>query len=115
MRSDYAFAHGLLGRLPDSGEELLKAFDDLKAQNTQLHFTIDEGFQGGQHLLSVLELTGENGETAEVWGISKGGGIIELTKIDGFPLSLGGEVNTLLVFTKASRCEQLEALAEKIK
>lgn len=115
MRSDYAFAHGLLGRLPDSGEELLKAFDDLKAQNTQLHFTIDEGFQGGQHLLSVLELTGENGETAEVWGISKGGGIIELTKIDGFPLSLGGEVNTLLVFTKESRCEQLEALAEKIK
>lgn len=101
MRSDYAFAHGLLGRLPDADFPLLDAFDDLKAAGVELRFSVDPSLEaGGEHLLSLLRLTDAEGETTVVRGLSKGGGIIELTEIDGIPVSIGGEYNLLLVFTE---------------
>ena len=114
MRSDYAFAHGLLGRLPDSPEPLLGAFDKLKEQRIELTFQIDEALHSHEHLLSILELTDDDGETVEVWGISKGGGIVELTKVNGFSLSLGGDGNTFLVFSREQDPQALEQLADKL-
>lgn len=112
MRSDYAFAHGLLGRLPDAGAPLLDAFDDLKAAGVELRFTVDPALEaGGEHLLSLLRLTDAGGETTVVRGLSKGGGIIELTQIDDLPVSIGGERHLLLVFTEAASAAGLtEAL-----
>lgn len=103
MRSDYAFAHGLLGRLPDADFPLLKAFDDLKAAGVELSFSVDQTLDaGGEHLLSLLKLTDAEGEITLVRGLSKGGGMIELTGIDAFPVSIGGEYNLLLAFTEAA-------------
>lgn len=113
MRSDYAFAHGLLGRLPDAAFPLLDAFHDLQTVGIDLRFTIDPDLAaGGEHLLSLLKLTDMGGETTTVRGVSKGGGIIELTGIDGFQVSIGGEYNLLLVFTEAAKAG---GLAEDLK
>ena len=114
MRSDYAFAHGLLGRLPDSDEPLLDAFDDLKQAGISLEFVIDKGHRTGEHLLSTLELFSAEGDRLEVSGISKGGGIVELIQINGFDLSFGGETNAVFVFTSVQDDQALHTLAEEL-
>ena len=117
MRSDYAFAHGLLGRLPDSPAPLLEAFHELERQNVEIEFVVDETLpSGGAHLMSVLELTDVNEVCTKVCGLSKGGGIIELIGIDDFQVSIGGEYNMLLVFARGNSTEAaglVEELTQK--
>lgn len=113
MRSDYAFAHGLLGRLPDAAFPLLNAFEDLKTAGIDLRFTVNPDLDAeSEHLLSLLKLTDAAGETTMVRGLSKGGGIIALTGIDGFRVSIGGEYNLLLVFTEEA---EAAGLAEELR
>ena len=115
MRSDYAFAHGLLGRLPDDGASLLSAFEDMKDRGIGLRFIVDPEMDSrGEHLIAKLRLTDDAGETTEMLGLSKGGGVIELISLDGFEVSIGGETNLLLVWTDEKNAPVIaELLKEK--
>jgi len=113
MRSDYAFAHGLLGRLPDDGAPLLSAFIDMQEKGIELQFTVDPEMDSrGEHLIAKLRLTDDAGETTEILGLSKGGGVIELISLDGFEVSIGGETNLLLVWTDEKNAP---VIAERLK
>lgn len=113
MRSDYAFIHGLLGRLPDDEAPLLDAFSDMRDRGIQFKFTVDANMDSrGEHLIAKLRLTDDSDEVTEIIGLSKGGGIIELISIDGFAVSIGGENNLLLVWAEDINAQ---ALAERIK
>lgn len=104
MRSDYAFAHGLLGRLPDDPAPLLGAFEDLKAAGIALTFGLDAQIaDAGDHLLCKLELFGRDGDHVLVKGVSKGGGVIEIIEINAHPVSIGGDTYTTLIILDQTR------------
>ena len=100
MRSDYAFAHGVAGNLPDADAPLLEAYRELEKQGITLEYSVcDQITSHGEHLLDIVELEDDQGNRTEVWGISKGGGAIEIVRINGFSVSITGAENLLLVYT----------------
>ena len=114
MRSDYGFANGFLGKLPDT-PDFLQAFDLLAEQGIALEFVISEDFKSEEPLTSLQRLTAEDGETIEVVALSKGGGTIELCEIDGFPVSINGDRHEVLVFTETDDSRTLDGIAEQAR
>lgn len=100
MRSDYAFAHGVAGNLPDADAPLLEAYRELEKQGISLEYSVSNQISShGEHLLDIMELVDDQGNQTEVWGISKGGGAIEIIRINGFSVSITGAENLLLIYT----------------
>lgn len=88
-----ALVAGLLGYAPDDAR-LAHAFDEAAAAG--LHYTFEEIDLGDVHPNSaLLRLRGE-GQEVSVLGSSTGGGVIEVSKVDGFKVSFSGSSPTLL-------------------
>lgn len=93
-----ALLGGLIG-LPPDDLRLRDAYDE--AEDAGLEWTfenIDLGDDAHPNT-AVFELE-RAGERTVVRGASVGGGRIEITEIDGFPVSLGGDYHTLVVFAR---------------
>ncbi len=96
--SDLAFVAALLGwRITDPNfREALSLAPTLG---------LDAGFAivalaGADHPNSVrIELVGVSGRTISLLGKPIGGGAVEVTELEGWPVSLGGETHTVLVET----------------
>jgi len=93
-----AIVGGLIG-LPPDDLRLRDAFHEAEDAGLEWSFeNVDLG--DGAHPNSVVfELT-RGGETVHVTGASIGGGRIEVSELNGFPVSLGGAYHTLVVLAR---------------
>jgi L-serine dehydratase len=93
-----ALVGGLTGIAPDD-LRLRQAYDEAKAAGLAWDFEeIDLG-EDAHPNTAVLELR-RDGESVRVRGASIGGGRIEVTEIDGFPVALGGDYHTLVILAR---------------
>jgi L-serine dehydratase len=93
-----ALVGGLIGIAPDD-LRLKHAYDEAKAAGLAWEFVeIDLGEEAHPNT-AVIELS-RGDDSVTVRGASVGGGRIEVTEIDGFPISLGGNYHTLVVLAR---------------
>ncbi len=90
-----ALIGGLAGIPPDD-LRLREAYEEGKAAGMAWSFEeVDLGDDA--HPNTALLEVERGGETAHVRGASLGGGRVEVTEIDGFPVALGGAYHTLVL------------------
>lgn len=93
-----AIVGGLAGIAPDD-LRLRHAYDEAKDAGIDWDFeNIDLGDDAHPNT-AVFELH-RDAESVRVRGASVGGGRIEVTDIDGFPTSLGGDYDTLVILAR---------------
>jgi L-serine dehydratase len=93
-----ALVGGLAGIAPDD-LRLRHAYDEAKNAGIDWEFAdIDLG-EDAHPNTAVIELD-RDGDSVRVRGASVGGGRIEVTEIDGFPTSLGGNYDTLVILAR---------------
>lgn len=93
-----AIVGGLVGIAPDD-LRLRRAYDE--AKESGLDWTFEDVNLGddAHPNTAVFELS-RDGEKVRVRGASIGGGRVEVTEIDGFPVALGGDYHTLVVLAR---------------
>ena len=93
-----AIVGGLIGIAPDD-LRLRRAYDEAKDAGLTWEFlNVDLG-EDAHPNTAVFELE-RDGDHVILRGASIGGGRIEVTEIDGFPVSLGGDYHTLVVLAR---------------
>jgi L-serine dehydratase len=93
-----AIVGGLIGIAPDD-LRLRRAYDEAKTTGLEWEFVEVKLGDDAHPNTAVLELSrGE--ERVTVRGASVGGGRIEVTEIDGFPIDLGGDYHTLVILAR---------------
>ncbi len=88
-----ALVAGLLGYAPDDAR-LPRAFEE--AQAAGLSYTFEDIDLGDVHPNSALLRLEGGGQQVSVLASSTGGGVIEVSKVDGFKVSFSGSSPTLL-------------------
>lgn len=93
-----AIIGGLIGLAPDD-LRLRDAYDEAEAAGLEWSFApVDLGDEA--HPNTAIFEVERAGEQVRLAGASVGGGRIEVTEIDGFPVSLGGDYHTLVVLAR---------------
>ncbi len=68
------------------------------AKQAGILLSIEEASLGEKVHPNSLRIEAErDGESVDVWGSSVGGGFIDVFRIDGYPVSIGGQYHTLVV------------------
>jgi L-serine dehydratase len=93
-----ALVGGLIGIAPDD-LRLKRAYDEAKAAGLEWDFEEVDLGEDAHPNTAVLELTSGD-ERVVVRGSSVGGGRVEVTELDGFPISLSGAYHTLVVLAR---------------
>jgi len=93
--TDKALVGGLLGFLPHD-ERIKDALNIARERGMEYRFFAEN--IDGAHPNSVRFVLYGNDRTMEVVGASLGGGVVELQEIDGFRLSLKGDLAALVTF-----------------
>lgn len=93
-----ALVGGLVGIEPDD-LRLKRAYDEAKAAGLEWEFAEVDLGEDAHPNTAIIEVT-RGDETVRVRGASVGGGRIEVTEIDGFPIALGGDYPTLVVLAR---------------
>ena len=95
--SDRAIVAGLLGYAPDDGR-IRTAFD--YAAEAGLHYTFQSvGNASTMHpnTIKLNLLDARTGHRVEVLGQSRGGGVIRIVEVDGFPADFSASLHTLII------------------
>ena len=95
--SDVAAAGGILGYETDD-PRIPESLTNAKEKGIAITFIREESVPVHPNTMK-LSLKAEN-ETMDITGISIGGGLVQITEIDGFPLRLSGENPALMIFHK---------------
>jgi L-serine dehydratase len=90
-----AMVGGLIGLAPDD-LRLREAYDHALAAGLEWSFEDTDLGPEAHPNTAVIEVE-RAGVKSEVRGASVGGGRIEVTEVDGFPVSLGGDYHTLVL------------------
>lgn len=93
-----AIVGGLVGIAPDD-LRLRRAYDEAKAAGLDWAFE-DVNLGDDAHPNTALFELARDSETVRVRGASVGGGRVEVSEIDGFPVALGGDYHTLVVLAR---------------
>ena len=94
--SDRAIVAGLLG-YPTDDERIRDAFSHAEAAGLAFEFQ-GIGNASTLHPNTVrVELTAPDGRQVEVVGQSRGGGVIGIVEVDGFPCNFTGNLFTLII------------------
>ena len=94
--SDRAIVAGLLGYAPDDAR-IRTAFDHAAEAGLQYQFQ-SVGNASTMHPNTIkINLTAPDGRTAEVVGQSRGGGVIRIVEVDGFPADFSAALPTLII------------------
>lgn len=94
--TDRAIIAGVLGVGPD--DERIK-YSMLLAQSENMNVSINYSDQECEHPNTAkVKVTGADGKSYTIVGISTGGGNIEIKEIDGMEVSFSGKYPTLIVF-----------------
>lgn len=94
--SDRGFTAGLLG-IPIDSEGMTDALETAQEKGVDIQFA-KEVKENKQPNYAYLELTGENGDQLTLGTTSIGGGAIEIVEIDGCPICIKGDFNTVFVY-----------------
>jgi L-serine dehydratase len=93
-----ALVGGLVGIAPDD-LRLRRAYDEAKTAGLEWEFAeIDLGEEA--HPNTVVFDLSRGDESVRIRGASVGGGRIEVTEIDEFPVSLAGDYHTLVILAR---------------
>ncbi|WLV25723.1 L-serine ammonia-lyase, iron-sulfur-dependent subunit beta [Aciduricibacillus chroicocephali] len=92
--TDFALAGGLLGFDTDD-KRMSKALDIAKEKGLEIEFIEDEA--STEHPNTARLIIGNDTEQIEVVGISIGGGMMEITELNGFELRLSGSNPAVLI------------------
>jgi L-serine dehydratase len=93
--TDRAVAAGLLGYEPDD-PRIVGALHLAKKEGMEISFR--EADLGEKIHPNTLRIEAErDGNTVDLWGSSVGGGFIDVFRLDGYPVSIGGEYHTLVI------------------
>jgi L-serine dehydratase len=90
-----AIVGGLIGLAPDD-LRLREAYAEAEAAGLKYSFENTDLGDDAHPNTAILEVERE-GEKVRVLGASIGGGRVEITEIDDFPVALGGDYHTLVV------------------
>ncbi|HSJ25667.1 MAG TPA: L-serine ammonia-lyase, iron-sulfur-dependent subunit beta [Longimicrobiales bacterium] len=93
-----ALVGGLAGIPPDD-LRLKQAYDEARATGMEWDFVDEDLGEDAHPNTAVLELR-RGDEKVSLRGASVGGGRIEVTELDGFSISLGGDYHTLVVVAR---------------
>lgn len=93
--TDRALVAGLLGFEP-SDERIPESFELARAAGLRFEFK-DTDLGENQHPNTVHFVLTSPGRQMEITGASIGGGMIAITRLDGFPVNLTAEFETLLI------------------
>jgi len=92
--TDFALAGGLLGFDTDD-KRMSKALDIAKEKGMKIEFIEDEAKT--EHPNTARLIIGDDKDQIEVVGISIGGGMVEITELNGFELRLSGAHPAILI------------------
>lgn len=95
--TDVAVLAGILG-LPTDEPSIPKAMDIAKERGLDFSFQPEAAIPPHPNTVQI-ELE-QGGEQISVTGISIGGGLVQIVRVDGFDLHLSGESPALLIFHK---------------
>jgi L-serine dehydratase len=93
-----AIVGGLIGIVPDD-LRLRTAYDEAKAMGLDWDFSEVDLGEDAHPNTAIFELE-RGAEQVKVRGASVGGGRIEITEVDDFPVSLSGSYHTLMVLAR---------------
>jgi L-serine dehydratase len=93
-----AIVGGLIGIAPDD-LRLRRAYDEAKGAGLEWSFEDVDLGEDAHPNTAIFELV-RGDEKVTVRGASIGGGRVEVTEIDGFPVALGGDYHTLVVLAR---------------
>jgi len=113
--SDLGFAAGLMG-LPITDERFPRALDVAAEKGLEIKFAV-EPLPGADHPNTVeIRMVSRSGQRLSAVARSIGGGSIQFTRVDQWPLELRGEAHEMLVEMKVeAEPEVLEHLSRKVK
>lgn len=93
--TDRAVAAGLLGFEPDD-PRIVAALHLARKAGLDLEF-VEEALGEKIHPNTLRIRAQRDGQEVDLWGSSVGGGFIEVFRLDGYPVSIGGQYHTLVV------------------
>ena len=95
--SDRAIVAGLLGYAPDDAR-IRTAFDHAEAAGLKYTFqSVGNASTMHPNTIKLHLLDGATGRRTEVVGQSRGGGVIRIVEVDGFPADFSASLHTLIV------------------
>ena len=95
--SDRALVGGLLGMNTDD-VRIREAFDHARAAGLQYSFqSVGNASTMHPNTIKLNLLDGATGHRVEVVGQSRGGGVIRIVEVDGFPADFSGSLHTLII------------------
>ncbi len=95
--SDRAIVAGLLGYAPDD-VRIRTAFDHAAAAGLQYTFqSVGNASTMHPNTIKLNLLDGATGRRVEMVGQSRGGGVIRIVEVDGFPSDFSASLHTLIV------------------
>lgn len=111
--SDRGFTAGLLG-IPIDSEGMTDALEIAGDRDVEMQFVI-ETKENKEPNYAYLELTGKKGGQLVLGSTSIGGGAIELIEIDGCPIYIKGDFNTIFLYLeKNADVQEVKRLAGEI-
>ena len=111
--SDRGFVAGLLGLEIDS-EDMTDSLKIADEKGVKVDFVIEEK-ENEEPNYAYMELEGEDGSELRLGTTSIGGGAIEIIEIDGYPICIRGDFNTVFIYVKENAgVAEIKEKAEKI-
>ena len=109
--SDRGFVAGLLGLAIDS-ENMTDSLKIAEEKGVAIDFVIEEK-DNKEPNYAYLDLESENGFKLKLGTTSIGGGAIEIIEIDGYPICIRGDFNTLFLYVN-DKVDEVKKSAEQI-
>lgn len=95
--TDRALVSGVLGYAPDDAR-LPDAIDIAEKDGIEVVFAVEDFGQTAHPNSARIELQALEGNAVNLTGASLGGGIIEVTELDGFGTSFRGSLHTMVCY-----------------
>lgn len=113
QKSDQGFAAGLLGWGPDD-PRLGLALELADTNGLEINFSVRD--RAAPHPnTATLTLHGREGQRISCRGLSLGGGMVQIDRVNGLPVAIAGDYHELLVFTDCSGPERRASLADILR
>jgi len=111
--TDIGFAAGLLGLIPDD-QTMPISLEKARGENIDIKFKITDFIADHPNTIKIM-LADQEGKKIHLKAISVGGGLIEIKKIEEFPLSICGDFYETLLFYSRITSKEAEKIIEQIK
>lgn len=110
--ADYGLAAGLLGMHPDD-ERLADVFETAEEKGLKLDFNVTS-FPNSHPNTYKVQLEDEFGNRVNVTALSVGGGMVEITEVDGFRTEICGGFHETLIFSRVPSNDYCRIKAEEL-